>query len=115
MAYEILGDDIGTLEASVDMSAVERIAVVVNSTGKLAIAGAGVKPLGILGNSPKVGEAGLVYTSNVVISVAGATVTAGDELEVGTDGKVIKKNTGIGFAVALTSGTADKEISIKLY
>lgn len=103
MATENVGRII-SLPASADLSGDLYNAIVPDSSGEAAVAGAGVKIAGILQNSPSVaGRAASVQTDSISKFVAGTGgVSAGDELEVEAGGALITLSAGIsvGFALA---------------
>lgn len=88
MAYEIQGFDIGTLEAGSDLSTHQHKFVLVNSSGQVALAGAGGPAIGVLQNKPSAqGHSASVRVLGVSKVVAGAAVTRGDQVASDANGK----------------------------
>lgn len=115
MAYDIQ-NFCYTLEASADLSTKQYFAVVVDTNGRCAIAGAGVQIDGFLQNKPEtLGEASTIYQKGITRAVLGATVTAGDLLETDANGNVITQTAGVVIGRALQGGDASEIVSILLY
>jgi hypothetical protein len=51
----------------------------------------------------------------IVPVTAGGTINAGQEVEVGAGGKAIAKATGISVGQALSGGTNNNDVAVKLY
>lgn len=79
-----------TLLAGADLSSVGKIAVKVNSSGKVVAAGAGEHAIGILQNAPAADAVAVVAISGVALAKAGTGgVTAGQQVAPETDGELI--------------------------
>ena len=113
MAYEIPGL-LASFTAGEDLSSAQYLAVKINSDGNIVKAGAGERAIGILQDKPENGKAGSVMLYGISKAVYGASVTAGDVLEVDSDGKLIPYSSGIIVAIALENGSADEIHSVKL-
>ena len=115
MAYEIPGL-LNTLLAAADLRSSQYRAVVVNSSGRAALAGAAARDVGILQNSPNTGEAGTVMWDGVSKVVAAAAITAGALVATNASGQVITATTGqASCGVARTAaGGANEIISVQL-
>jgi hypothetical protein len=88
-AYEIPGQTI-PLIAAADMSANRYKAVVINSDGKMALAGANAVITGILRLPGVAGEHLPVTINGVVMGILGGTVAKGDKVSVDANGKFVK-------------------------
>jgi len=100
-----------SVPASADISTKQYYAVVFTS-GKIAVAGAGVKIDGILQDKPaaadRPGSVGILGGSK---AVAGAAVTIGDRLMTDSSGKVITATgTNITCGKALSAAGADDDV-----
>ena len=96
-----------TRPAGADLSAAQYLGVVLDTSGRAVVAGAGDKILGVLQNDPDaVGKAASVMVHGQSKVVSGAAVTAGVELEVDAAGKFITLATGVsvGFALETAAG-----------
>jgi len=113
MAYEIPGM-LASFTAGEDLSSAQYLAVKINSDGNIVKAGAGERAIGILQDKPENGKVGSVMLYGISKAVYGASVTAGDALEVDSDGKLIPYSSGIIVAIALENGSADEIHSVKL-
>jgi hypothetical protein len=90
VAYEIQGFDIGTLEASADLSANRYQFVTVNSSGQVAVAAAGDPAIGVLQNKPAAaGRSATVRVLGVSKVKAGAALTKGDQVASNASGKAV--------------------------
>jgi hypothetical protein len=99
-----------SLNAGEDLSASQYKAVKIDSDGNAVLAGAGEKSVGVLQDKPlDIGHAGAVGFNGITKAIAGAAITAGSEVEVGTDGKLITLDTGVSLGTATTSAGADGE------
>lgn len=79
-----------TLLAGADLSSVGKIAVKVNSSGKVVAAGAGEHAIGILQNNPVADAVAFVAVSGVALAKAGTGgVTAGQQVAPEGDGELI--------------------------
>lgn len=76
--------------------------------GKAAVAGK--KALGITEIEAVKDEAASINTHGALLVQAGGVIAAGDEVEVGTDGKAIKKAAGIGCGFAIDPAAADGDL-----
>lgn len=73
----------------------------VNSSGEGVIAAAAGPAIGVSMNQAAEGEV-LEIADGIVMVEAGAAITAGAGIEVGTNGKAVTNNGGIGIGIALT-------------
>ncbi len=107
MAYD--GEGIRyALPANADLSASQFCAVVVNNTGKVAVAGANVRIDGILEDTPNAaGKRESICGSGITRVKAGGAVTAGDLLETDSSGRAVTSSTAghLVFGVALASAS----------
>lgn len=96
-----------TLEASGDLSAQQYRAVVVDSNGQAAVAGAAVVIDGVLQNNPAaIGRAATVAISGVVKMKCGGAVTNGGPVTTDASGDIVNAATGnpiVGIALATGS------------
>jgi len=90
--------------------------VSLNSSGQVAQAGVGLKPFGLLDNSPTAGsQARVDYLPGIYKVIAGGTIAAGADVTVGANGKAIAAVTSGGVivgTVAANGGVAGDVISI---
>jgi hypothetical protein len=100
MSYEIPGFKLGTLKASVDLSAQQYHAVSISGTGTVALCGAGLIAVGVLQNKPISGDSAEIDCSGVTKMVAGAAITPG------TESRVMSDSTGR----AITAATAGSKV-----
>lgn len=99
-----------------DLSTKQNLAVVLNGSGTLDVAGAGVFILGILIDDPASGKTGTVQTWGTAKVVAGAAVTVGDYVKTNGSGQAItasSTNKCFGQALASASG-ANSKIPVRL-
>lgn len=115
MAYEIPSQNI-TLEASGDLSTDQYKAVVVDSVGQLALAGAGAQAIGILQNKPDdAGSDGSVMTYGVTKGELGGTVTAGDSVASDASGTLVTSSVDEYIVgIALEGGAAGEVVPVAL-
>lgn len=111
MALQGHGTDI-TLLAAADFAAQQYRAVVVDSTGKAAIAGVGARAVGVLQDNVPSGEAASVRVMGVTKMVAGAAVAAGGIVSTDSTGRaVVSATTGHAqVGIALTAAAAAGEV-----
>lgn len=94
-----------------DLSTKQKLAVVLNATGTLDVAGANVRCLGILIDDPKSGKTGTVQTRDVAKVLAGAAITQGAFVTSDASGRAVTATTGqIAWGQALQSVTAANQI-----
>lgn len=109
-AYEVPGQQL-PFQANADLSSNQFHAVVMNSSKKVAVAGAGVAILGVLQNKPAAANrAATVMVNGVSKGVAGAAIVAGVELEVNASGRFITLASGKAVGMALDAAAADAEM-----
>lgn len=102
-----------TLEVAADYSADQFTFMDVDTNGRaVQVSSAGGRAIGVLQDNPAtLGEAGLLQFGGVSKVVAGAAVTAGDDVQSDGNGEAITALTGdIVLGVALESATAQGEI-----
>lgn len=111
MAYEENLSKI-TVPANADLSASQYCLVVINSSGKLALATATAKADGVLQDKPSAADdAGCLAINGVSKVKAGAAITAGDDISVGSSGKAATSTSGdIVVGRALTAASGDGAI-----
>lgn len=100
-----------------DLSTKQNLAVVLNGSGTLDVAGAGVFILGILIDDPASGKTGSVQTYGTAKVKAGAAVTVGDYVKTDGSGQAItasSTNKSFGVALATASG-ANSLIPVRLH
>jgi hypothetical protein len=114
MAHEIPVEML-TFTAGADLSANQYYAVKVDSSGNVVLAGAGENAIGIIQNKPTSGQAASVMVLGESKAVYGASVTAGGNLSVNANGKLIPTSGNAAvIGVALESGSADETRSVLL-
>ena len=78
------------LAASADLTTKQNKAVVINSSGTIAVAGAAANVLGFLANAPISGAVcSIAGVGGGALAIAGGTITAGDLLETDANGDVV--------------------------
>lgn len=82
---------------------------------KVAHAGAGTKALGVASYDIGSGAKGSIKRGGVLPVTAGAAITAGAEVEVGTAGKVITLASGKAVGIAVETGSTDVDCMIAFY
>lgn len=114
MAYEEQLENFSA-EAAADLSTYQYRAVVLNSSNQVALAGAGVMPIGILQNKPAAqGRAATVCGGGTSKVACGGTVTKGGALELDATGRVIDRVSGIVIGIARDSGVVGAIIPVVL-
>lgn len=115
MAYEVPGHQ-NTLLAAADLRSSQFRAVVVNSSGRAALAGAAARDVGILQNTPNIGEAGTIMWDGVSKVVAAAAIAAGALVATNASGQALTATTTQpSFGVARTAaGGANEVIAVQL-
>ena len=113
MAYEIPGL-MASFIAGDDLSSAQFKAVKLDSNGNIVVAGAGDRAIGILQDKPSQGQVGAVMLYGVSKAVYGASVTAGQELEVDSSGALVPFSSGKIVAIALENGSAGEVHSVKI-
>lgn len=122
-AYEIPSFYLGVIEAEVDLSSSQYLAVkpqaasAVSGTegASLVLAGAGDPAIGILQNNPLAGEAGSVMIHGVSKAQLGGTVSVGSLLAVDGSGKLVVAASGnYIIGEALMAGVSGDIISVLL-
>lgn len=89
-----------SLPAAVDLSTVGKVAVVINASGQVALAAAGVRPDGFLKNAPTIGmPARFNFGPGVHKVLLAGTVAVGDEATVDTSSAFIKAVSASGVRV----------------
>ena len=95
--------DTRTFIAGEDLSSAQFKFVTLEADGQIDLAdAAGERVLGVLENQPTAGKAATVYMTGKVMVVAGAAVTAGDEIQTDAAGDAIPALTGdvvVGYAL----------------
>jgi hypothetical protein len=106
VSYEQPGFKISLL-ASADLSTHQYKFVDVNSSGQLALASNGGRAIGVLQNKPTSGQVGELTHDGISKVVAGAAVTAGNEIMSDASGRAIlgvSTNQGLGVALESAGG-----------
>lgn len=96
MSYEIPGFKLGTLKASVDLSADQYHFAAISGTGTVGLCGAGATAIGVIQNKPVSGDAVELDCDGVTKVVAGAAITPG------TEARVMSDSTGRAITAATT-------------
>lgn len=105
----------GNKVANASMSGKQYYAVVVNSSRKWALAGAGARTVGILQNEPAADEACEVVRLGLSKAVLGGTVTCGDPVAVDSAGKIVKAlDNDYQVGQCEESGVANEIVTIAL-
>lgn len=95
MSWEKVGATLPGLVAGADLTASQHLFVVVNASGKAAVAGAGVAIDGVLQNKPDTDQAATVWGCGSVSKVvAGAAVAAGALVAPNASGQAITAVSG---------------------
>lgn len=104
-----------SVPASADLSASQHCAVVINSSGLLAVATAAKNIDGILQDKPAaINRAGLIACSGITKAKGGGNFSAGGLLEVGTGGKLVALASGTAIAKALEDGADGRIVRVLL-
>ena len=118
MSYEMPFKSITCHKATAtDLSQARYKFVDVDSNGDLKLAAAGKVPVGVLqepGEANKGPMALPVVVEGIYPVIAGGTVAAGDEIEVGAGGTAIKANTGTIIGKCLEGGAIGEQIAVLL-
>ena len=86
----------------------------VNSSGEGVIATAASSAIGVSMNEAAAGEV-LEIADGIVMVEAGGAITAGSDIEVGTDGKAVATTNGVVVGTALTNAaSANLFVTVKL-
>lgn len=91
-----------------------RLFVAVDSDGKGVVATAAGPAIGVSMNQAADGEV-LEIADGIVMVEAGAAITAGASIEVGTNGKAVTNTSGVGIGIALTGAAgAGNVVAVKM-
>ena len=102
-----------SLPAGADLTAKQYHAVVVNSSGAAAAAGANVFVAGVLQNKPNSGQPATVTYGGVSKAVCGGNVAAGAKLTTDSAGKLVTATTGQAVVgTALAAGASGEVIPV---
>lgn len=117
MGFEIPGYKLGTQRAATALDNRYRF-VVVNGSGQIAQAGAGVRATGVLQSPAAANDAAEVMVSGVSKVEAGAAITEGDDVTPDASGRAITAaaasgNTIVGTALE-SAGAAGEVIAVLL-
>jgi len=96
--------------AAADLRAAQFHAVVIDSNGEIALAGAGATGVKTLNNKPDIGENCHLTDIGETKAVAGGPILKGAKVEVGTGGKFITKGTGAAVGEARIAAVADNDV-----
>ncbi len=77
-----------------------------------AIAAAGADAIGFATHDAAIGEDFAVDVLGTTTAIAGATLSAGARVQVGTGGKVVAHTTGVSLGVLLFGASADQPVEI---
>jgi hypothetical protein len=102
--------------ADTDLSSYQYRAVKLDSDGEIILASdANDRAVGVLQDAPSAAGRGcLVAVGGVTKAIAGAAITAGSAVEVGTGGKFVTLTTGPIAGIAYTSaGDVDEQFSME--
>lgn len=81
---------------------------------KVAPGTAAGKAFGVAGYDAASGAVLPVLREGVVPVTAGGAITAGDQIEVGTDGKAVKASTGVAVGLAIETATSGNDVFVAL-
>ena len=93
MALQSNGIDISRV-AGADLSASQYLAVKLNSSGQVVVAGAGEAAIGILQNKPGAGQAATVRVGGASKAKAGGTIAAGADVAANSSGAIVVATAG---------------------
>ena len=114
MAYEI-PLEVLTLKATTAMTDKRWLAVKLDTSGQVVLAGAGESAIGIIQDEPIAGEVGRVGTLGISFAVAGDAITAGSNVAADADGAFVTAGGGdAAIGVALISAAAGDIFSVLL-
>jgi len=108
-AYEVPNGRI-TLKAAADHSAKRYYAVVVDSNGKAAIAGADKVIAGVIRTPEASGIGEEIVTQGITFAIFGAQVAAGANVSTDANGKFITAVAGPVVGIAVVGAAADGDI-----
>ncbi|MGL3805853.1 capsid cement protein [Paeniglutamicibacter sp. R2-26] len=81
----------------------------------LKTATAGSRPFGVAGWDVALGEKVTIFKKGIVSVTAGAALSAGDEVEVGANGKAIKLAAGKAVGQVLADAASGADAAVDLY
>lgn len=116
MAYEIPSFTLGTQVAAADLTAAQFHFVELDSSGDVALSGAGERAIGVLNNDPDTGEPAEVIVSGVAKVAIGAAVDPGEWVASDANAEAIPAtSTAFALGIALTgAANANEVISVLL-
>lgn len=87
-----------------------------DGTMQVSPASAGGPAFGVAGWDAGIGEAVTVLRQPLIVPVtAGGQITAGEDVEVGADGKAVKLADGVAVGRAVSSATSGADCQVALY
>lgn len=111
--YKGKGEEVSFYLAKTTLEPDRRVAL--DADGEVVYATAAKRGIGTTYQTTDAGDPVYVQTTNVHRGTAGAVITAGDEIEVGVDGKVITLAAGVAIGQAAVSAILDGEIQYVAY
>jgi hypothetical protein len=81
---------------------------------KVAHATAAAKAFGVASADIASGATGLIHRGGILFVTAGGAITAGAQVEVGTDGKAVALSSGVAVGQALETGSNNNDVLIAL-
>ncbi|OBK91487.1 capsid cement protein [Mycolicibacter sinensis] len=82
---------------------------------KVAHAGQGAKAFGVAAYDAASGATLPILRGGIVPVTAGGSITAGDQVEVGTDGKAVKLASGVAVGQAIETATSGDDVFVALF
>lgn len=113
MGYRHQGEEISNFRAKTDLLKGRNVSI--DSDGEIIYTPATKRGLGVLQDDTKAGEPCYIQTTNIDKPIAGGVFNAGNELEVGIDGKHVVLAAGDVVGRALSAGTLDNEFQLFIY
>lgn len=81
---------------------------------KVAHATAAGKAFGVAGYDIASGKFGTIHRGGILFVTAGGAITAGAQVEVGSDGKAVALSSGVAVGQALETGSNNNDVLIAL-
>ena len=115
MAYEVPGRTVTKLAAA-DLRSHQYRFMVLNSSGRAAVPGAGNRVFGVLQNAPNSGEAATIMEEGISKVVASAAIAAGAAVATTNDGRAVTAATGNNVAgqAQTAAGGAGEIIAVQI-
>ena len=103
-----------TRVAAADLTGSQYLAVTLDASSELVLAGAGLTAIGVLQTNPDVGEEGTIEAIGITKMVAGATIAPGDRLELDASSRAIVATTGVVIGICIEGGAIGEIASVLL-